>query len=203
MIEAVQALEKELNMIKNPTIREFTTFILTEAPAYLTEVPSSSSGKYHPPQSRVEPGGLISHLRATVVFANRLCRAYSIEKDDLDAVISACLLHDILKYSDFEKGPHVKLKHTTKYHDYDSALFVHLAATRYLTQSGTEVPWLKDITGCIAWHMGQWTKRKNPAHKVKKFPEEYSLLETIVHLADMCSSEPDVHLISLESSFVG
>lgn len=198
--EIIDLIEAELKQIKNVTIQEFVAFTMKKAPAYLTQVPSSSTSKYHPEQSNREPGGLINHLRSTVVFGLRLGRAFSLSDDEQDAVVAACLMHDILKYSNFEKGVEIKQRHTTKTHDYDSALFVHKAALEFKAQTGEEVPMLSTITGAIAWHMGQWTKRANPAHAVKKFPEDYTWPEIIVHLADMASSDPSVHITTLDGS---
>ena len=201
--QAVELLEAELALIVNPTLREFATFTLERAPAYFTEVASSSTGKYHPEQSNRVPGGLINHTRATVVFALRLCRAYDVAGDEQDAVVVACLLHDLLKYSDVTKGAEVKQKHTTKTHDYDCALFVHKRAGDFTAATGKDVPQLSSVLGAIAWHMGRWTIRANPTHSLKKFPEEYTTHEIIVHLADMCSSEPAVSLPILDASLVG
>jgi len=196
--EIIELVEAELKQIKNPLIQDFVAFTLMKAPTYLTQVASSSTGKYHPPQSRLEPYGLVNHLKSTVSFGIRFGRAYGFENDDMDAVIAACLLHDILKYSDYEKGVEVKQRHTSKDHDFSSALFVHRAAREFHAERGEEVPMLSVITGSIAWHMGRWSIRKNPAHAVKAFPEEYSLHEIVVHLADMASSNPDVHMLNIE-----
>lgn len=201
--EIIGLVEEELKQIKNPLIQEFVAYTLMKAPAYLTQVPSSSTGKYHPPQSRLEPYGLINHLRSTVSFGVRIGRAYGFENDDMDAIIAACLLHDILKYSDFEKGVEVKQKWTTKFHDWDSALFVHKVAQAFKEEKGEEVPMLSAITGGIAYHMGRWTARKNPAQKTKVFPDEYTPYEIVVHLADMCSSLPEVHMLNIESPEMG
>ena len=201
--EIIGLIEAELKQIKNVTIQEFVAFTMQKAPAYLALVPSSSTAKYHPPQSNKEPGGLINHLRGTVVFGLRFSRAWGLSDDEQDAVVAACLMHDILKYSNFEKGVEIKQRYTTKTHDYDSALFVHKAALEFKAKTGEDVPLLSAITGAIAWHMGQWTKRANPQHAVKKFPEDYTPVELIVHLADMASSEPSVHILTLDESLVG
>jgi len=196
--EIIELVEAELKQIKNPLIQDFVAYTLMKAPAYLTQVASSSTSKYHPAQSNLEPYGLINHLRSTVSFGMRFGRAYGFEKDDMDAVIAACLLHDILKYSDYEKGVEVKQKFTGKFHDWDSALFVHKAAQEFKEEKGEEVPMLSAITGAIAHHMGIWTARRSPANRIKKFPDEYTPYEIVVHLADMASSNPDVHMLNIE-----
>ena len=195
--EIIELVEAELKQIKNPLIQDFVAYTLMKAPAYLTQVASSSTGKYHPPQSRLEPYGLLNHLRSTVSFGMTIGRAYGLENDDMDVVIAACLLHDILKYSDYETGVDVKQRHTGKHHDWSSALFVHKAALEFTAEKGEEVPMLSAITGGIAHHMGRWTTRKSPTNRIKKFPEEYTTYEIVVHLADMCSANPNVHMLNI------
>lgn len=203
MSTLVERFEAELKQIKHPVIKEFAVYVLGKAPQYLPLVPSSSTAKYHPPQSNVEPGGLLNHMAATVEFGLTFGRAFDLHADEQDAVTAACLLHDMLKYSDFERGVEVKQKYTTKTHDYDSAIFVHKAAKMWKEETGKDVPLLSVITGAIAWHMGRWTIRKNPAHTIKKFPEDYSKAEIVVHLADMAAANKNVHMLNVDVSLVG
>lgn len=195
----LETFQAELNQIENKGIREFTEYVLQSAPQYFSLVPSSSTKKYHPPQSNQEPGGLHNHLRATVEFGATLCRAFNLEKDMKDAVLAACLLHDVVKYSDYEQGIEIKQRYTTKTHDYDGAMYVYKAAGKYKDETGKDVPLIQTITAAIAWHMGRWTVRKNPAHVVKRFPEDYDTPELIVHLADMCSANKNVHMLNIDS----
>lgn len=187
----IDLFEQELAMIKNQEIKDFTCLVLEKAPPYFWEVPSSSTGKYHPPQSN-GPGGLVRHTRAVAFLGDALCNIYDIVGDERDAVIAACLLHDVVKYG-MEKS-----KWTTKTHDYDGALYIHMLAK----QTGKDVPMLSTITGAVAWHMGRWTERKN-GHPLKKFPEDFSRAEELVHVADCLSSRKQMHLLHLEESFIG
>lgn len=181
----MQRLQAELNMIVDAGIRQFTEYVLRQAPAYFWTVASSSTGKYHPPQSNGE-GGLIRHTRAVVYFANKLCDVYSITGQEKDCVLSACLLHDIVKYGE------TKGQHTTKNHDYVGGLFT----LRHGRVFGLEEETLKAIAGCIAWHMGRWTDMNG--RKVKKeFPGDYTKGELITHLADVISAQKNVGLSHL------
>jgi HD superfamily phosphohydrolase YqeK len=195
----IDFFKQEIDLIENVVIQNFTRYALERAPQYLALVPSSSTKKYHPPQSNEEPGGLLNHLKTTVSFGVMGCRMYNLDKDTKDAVIAACLLHDIVKYSDYEKGIEIKQKYTTKTHDYDGAMFLYKLAGKFKEETGQEVPLIDTILGAVAWHMGRWTVRKNPAHVVKRFPEDYEPHEIIVHFADMCAAHPDFHNLRLES----
>jgi 23S rRNA maturation-related 3'-5' exoribonuclease YhaM len=178
----MKRLEPELQQIEDKKIRDFTLHVLENAPAYFWTAPSSSTGKYHPEQSNGD-GGLVRHTRAVVYFAGQLCDVYSVVGRMKDCVISACILHDILKYGE------VKQQHTTKNHDYEGAVFV----TKHAREFGIDADTVNAIAGSIAWHMGRWTDMTG--RKVKKrFPEEYSPVQMITHLADVISAQRNVSL---------
>ena len=98
----------ELEMIKDSKINRFTKEVLDKyAPEYFWIMPSNESGKYHMPDEGVQ-GGLIIHVKRVVKMANHIMKGIgwmghlkdvvNPEKQyDYDVVISACLLHDILK----------------------------------------------------------------------------------------------------------
>lgn len=191
-----KALTNEVSLIQDEGIRSFTQYVLDRAPNYFWTVPSSSTGKYHPRQSN-GIGGLIRHVRSMVYFAGILCRAYSVEGKEKDIVISACILHDLLKYGDPMQ------KHTTKTHDKEGADYVFKLGVSYCTEVEQPVvtkQTVLDICKAIAYHMGQWTSD----NRKKMFPEEYTRTELIVHLADMVSAGNQVNLDFLENkSYIG
>lgn len=183
----------ELDLIKNESIKEFTAKMLEVAPPYFEEVPSSSTGKYHPEQS-LGHGGLLRHTQAVTYLGNELCRSEDITGDERDAIIASCLLHDIVKYG-LLKG-----KHTTQDHDYIGAYFINAQAKKMNLE---DTPMFKEILGGVAWHMGIWSKRFNGQY-IKKYPEEFSRVERIVHLADYISSRKELKFNFLEEpSFIG
>lgn len=191
-------LENELALISNKKIKAFTGMVLELAPEFFWTASSSSTAKHHPPQSNVS-GGLVNHVKGVVVIANKICDMFKIVEDQRDAVLSACILHDVVKYSDYKRGILNKQKYTTRTHDYDGAKFVHSIGKKIESESGEEIPLLSTITGCIAWHMGRWTVRNN-GHAVKPFPDEYSIPEMIVHVSDCIAAIKDIHWLSLEQS---
>ena len=180
----VSEFEPELQTIKNETIREFTRFCLENAPPYFWEVPSSSGGKYH---SRVSNGvgGLVRHTRGTAYTAKELAPAYSLTPDETDAAISAAILHDICKYG-LAGG-----KYTVKDHDYIGSNYVFKLAKRFVDEGNPEIPLLRDICSSIAYHFGRWSAEV-PSRPLKDFPEDYSRIEQVVHVADMVASRKDI-----------
>jgi Predicted HD superfamily hydrolase len=178
----MQRLQLELNQIVDRRIREFTEYVLQNAPDYFWSVPSSSSGKYHPEQSNGE-GGLVRHTKAVIYFAVKLCDVFSITGIMKDWILSACILHDIVKYGE------VKQSHTTKNHDYEGALFVKKHGEAF----GLDAEALTAITSCVAWHMGRWTDMTGRTVS-KTFPEGYNTAQMITHLADVISAQKNVSL---------
>lgn len=178
----IKRLQPELALIVDKKIKAFAEHVLTQAPAYFWTAPSSSTGKYHPPQSNGE-GGLVRHTKAVVYIAEKLCDVYRVTGMRRDCVVAACILHDVLKYG------REKQTHTTKNHDYQGALFVHGLGVKFNVENEA----LSYITCCIAWHMGRWTDMTG--RKVTKaFPDGYLVEELIVHLADVMAAQKNVSL---------
>lgn len=187
--------EQELSTISNPEIKEFTAIMLEQAPTYFATHPSSSSGKYHPEQSRGH-GGLLRHTRAVAYLAAELCNSEDITGDDRDAIISASLLHDICKYGIPES------KHTVSNHDYIGAFFINAQANKLGLH---DTPKIKDILSAVANHYGRWTKRgQGSPQPLKKYPEEFAVIDRIVHQADFISSRKPLRFDFLEElSLIG
>jgi hypothetical protein len=190
-MESPASFEVELAWIKNEKIRNFTKLCLENAPAYFYTNASSSTGKYHSTWSNGD-GGLIRHTKATAFVAKELAPAYDLTADETDAVVSAAILHDLCKYG-IPGG-----KHTTSDHDYKGALMVHFLAKPF-AEIGEPIPMIAEICAGIAWHFGKWSKRKEGV-RIKKFPEEYSKIETLVHIADMVASRKGITFDFLEES---
>lgn len=182
---------EELSWITDVTIKEFTEFCLESAPDYFWEVPSASTGKHHPSWANGH-GGLVRHTKATAYIAKELTRAYDLNETETAAAISAALLHDIAKYG-LPGG-----KYTVNDHDRVGANYIVLLAKKF----GKSVPMLKELCSAIALHYGVWTKRPEGI-AIKKFPEEYTRIEQLVHVADMVTSRKEVRFTFLEANLVG
>jgi HD superfamily phosphodiesterase len=185
----------ELAFIKDQTIRDFTEFCLKNAPPYFYEVPSSSTGKYHSAWSN-GPGGLVRHTKATAYVAAELGDAYGLAPEEKDAAVAAALLHDICKYG-LMGG-----KYTSKIHDYEGSNFVFKLSAKFTEATGAKVPLLKDICSAVAYHFGRWTAPVEN-RPIRQFPEEYSKIDQLVHIADMVASRKEVRFNFLEHSMIG
>lgn len=188
MNKALEFYGEELDYIVDPVIRNFTEYSLNKIPNYHFLIPASSTGKYHPQQSLGEMG-LTRHTRAVVYFARAFSRSYQLTEKETDIVISACLLHDSCKL-----GLHMQ-KYTHKLHDKIAADFILELGRSY------EIPMsdLMQICTAIAFHAGPWTEHP----KKKQFPDDYSKIETVVHISDMASAQRAVSLDFLEQNLIG
>jgi 23S rRNA maturation-related 3'-5' exoribonuclease YhaM len=186
-MEKYNVLEKEINLINDVSIKEFTKATLNNAPDYFFKAMASSTGKYHPACTYKE-GGLIIHVKRAVYIANRLSSGYGILEIDRDRILSAIILHDIAKFPNPKQDP----KYT--FADYENH---PLNAEKYFAKMNEEKNELNDgtfaeenvakIRSCIRHHMGLWT----PA-SIRKPIKEYSLLELIVYTADYMAATKDL-----------
>lgn len=170
-------LEKEINLIQDSGIKEFTKATLLNAPDYFFIAQASATGKYHP-QCTCIKSGLLVHVKRAIYLANRLCDGYGIKGIDRDIVLSAIILHDIAKtpnndprytFADFENHP--------------------INAEKYFANniifSIDDVK--QQIHNCIRYHMGLWT----PA-SIKKDLKDYTLLELVVYTADYIAATKEL-----------
>jgi hypothetical protein len=67
-----EKFEQEIELIKNPAIKNIAKQGVDLLPDYFFKVPASSTGKYHPSFALGE-GGLYRHVRAAVGIAVELC----------------------------------------------------------------------------------------------------------------------------------
>lgn len=81
-----------------PVLFDWTMKVLQDAaPLYFWVIPSSSSGKYHPPFSQGEQG-LVKHVLAGVYFVAEFARTFGLNATDTACAISAMAIHDLCKY---------------------------------------------------------------------------------------------------------
>jgi len=176
----MEQLINEADLIVDQRVKEFVKFVLGKLPTSFFEKPASSSGKYHPPQSNMH-GGLLNHSRMVVYLAKKLCEPFNLQQKDIDIVIAAAILHDGLKYGVIEQ------KHTTHTHAIDMAKFIKILGKRF-PEISEEISVLSDA---VLFHMGRWSIEHKEMPK-KKFPDEYSTVEKIVHLADVVATMPEI-----------
>ena len=143
-------------------------------------IPASSSGKYHPEQSRGE-GGLVRHILGTLYFAREWFEVYSATQVEKDVVIAALILHDIGK---------------TMHEPHD------IVGAQALRWDKSEEPMIQLAISGVRWHMGPWATGSTKCHPdeqgPRKFPEDFSRIEQIVHLSDYATSRKRVNLTKLD-----
>ena len=171
-MEAVYDLEffrEELNLINDPEIKRLTEETLLVAPTYFWYVPSSITGKYHPPDDN-EPGGLCWHSKKAAWLGYRMFDNLSL---DTDIGLVAGLTHDIA-HRGLEDKPDDDYESYQKHGELASYRLGQMCAV--MDNKSSEVPWAM-IGACVASHMGKWGNRK---------PE--TIEQTTFHLADVAAS---------------
>lgn len=169
-----EMLRNELNLIQDKDTRELIEKCLENAPEYFYHVSASSSGKYHPSQDLGE-GGLIRHTKAVVQVAMDLIRSEVFSHSDTykDEIISACILHDLIK-NGFEDSGHTVSEHPLLV----SNLIFKLDNINSKVETGI-------IGQLIQSHMGKWNTDKE-GNEILSRPE--TDIEKLVHLADYIAS---------------
>lgn len=171
--------ESILKQINDEKIRNFTIECLKSVPPEFEIMPTSMTGKYHPPECNV-PGGIIVHIQRTCYFANMFFNAYKWENNDIkgDIVLSSLLLHDIAKKAKYEFGwmypmhPQLACKMISKFKDMlDEKIF-------------------KVIHACVLTHMGPFSVKE-----AKKPMEQFTFLELMVYQCDYLASKKELKII--------
>ena len=157
-------LTQEVNKIGDNSIRTFVKELLDIIPSHFWDAPSSSTGKYHPPDEHTK-GGLVLHTQRVCKAAEVLMRA-SFPPIEMDVIRASCILHDTARFGLDEK-PSI---HSLGNHAELAAAFIEKEGAGRLDVS--------KIQSCVKRHMGKWGKEP---------PETKE--EWIVHLADMVASQ--------------
>ncbi len=164
-----QAFEGELELIHNNKIRSFVVEVLRLAPHYFWHVPSSTSGKHHPPDES-EPGGRVLHTKRAVYVAHQLARMEELPPTERDLLLAAMIVHDICC-----QGLHDVASPKT---DPD-----HPILLRKKTAHLSDEPHYDAVMSIVDAHMGRW----GPV-----MPE--SKLQRLAHTADYISSRRHVRI---------
>ena len=137
------------------------------------ETPASSSGKYHPIQE-LGPDGTILHTKKVFTLAYELCRGLGCE-NERDAILSACIIHDLRKQGLTKTG------HTVKNHpDLAVKLVTEVQESTMLLDD--EV--YKSIKNMVGYHYGLWS-----SGTWQKSLSDYTPGELCVYISDYVSSK--------------
>ena len=184
---------EEFKLFRDPKYRDFTKRCFDVlCPEHFWDRACSLSGKYHPKLSQGK-GGLVRHVKYGVWWVLEIGRGF--DSSDLgksvnnhDLLISALLLHDVLKDGDptlahkAERQGHQGKRLIGGCHGVDMAQAIY---NRVLNQSPDDAQTL--ICYGIAGHMGIWTipVEHSPDRIEGAVPRRFAQL---VHLGDYCAS---------------
>jgi 23S rRNA maturation-related 3'-5' exoribonuclease YhaM len=172
--DKVVVFEQELELIFDPSIREFTRLCIMSAPDYIfLDCPASSTGKYHP-ISELGPDGTILHTKKVFTVAYELSRGLDCE-DNRDEILSAAIIHDLRKQGLEKSG------HTAKTHPLLGAKLVEEVqeATQILSDKSFTI-----IRNAVGHHYGPWS-----SGAWKKPLSEFTPEELCVYLSDYVASK--------------
>jgi len=166
---------KLADSIKSPDIKKFVYEGFHMIAEDFWFVPSSSSGRYHPPENNLTPLGLMVHNVKACAIANRLFGFFGVsEQIEKDIVIGAILLHD-----SYKGGWKSDWAGMVKEHGY--------IAVSYLAELELEPEYIKSkLLLCIETHMSRWAR---PFTSVTSFLFP-NVMQLIVALSDMLCSAP-------------
>jgi len=185
----------EINFIEDESIQSFVRSVLLKCDIFWN-IPSSFSGKYHPPDEH-GPGGNVLHTKRVVRIANIMCDSYSISSEERDIIIAACLLHDITKGIASEQDG---MFHYDPMHPYTVNKFVMNCMEHdreYANDTNSSSLFIAEenvqsILRLIRCHLGPWS----PVPET--LPITY--MDYIVHISDNIASK--IHLIIDDSTLV-
>ena len=163
-------LGQEVNLINDVFIRNLVENCIEHAPPYFWEIPSTATGKYHPPDERGF-GGSVLHTRRDVRVAEDLCRCMNVTGRDRDFVIAASIMHDFCKNGYPDNTGHTVYGH--------GALWLNIVKEFTFPQDMIVCQEVKVLTELIGNHMGIFDFPLATANNV---------LSMIVQLSDYISS---------------
>lgn len=142
----------ELNLIRDPYIKDQTKAILDQMVHYDNFIrPSSSTGKYHPSFDNVEFGN-VNHTKAVVKLCNVLLRSRNDLSDYYqDIVYASAILHDMWKYDG--QSNHTYSNHAKIAHD----KIMQIISENINDMDTFQINALTDIAYCVLYHMGHWS----------------------------------------------
>ncbi len=167
--DRARLFENELDLIKGTQIKDLVVKILNLAPKYFWQIPSSSSGKWHPSdEDRI--GGKVLHTRRSVYIAYHLARMEQLTELERDLLVGAMIVHDICCQGSEDEASSTMIPG-------------HGSLVQKKTKSLQNSPHYAEIMTIVQAHMGRWAPVK-PQTKLEKF----------AHIADYISSRKAVKI---------
>ena len=182
----ISIFKAELDLIFSNNIRQFTEICLMMAPDYFFTDAPSSNGKYHP-IDELSWDGCIIHTKRVVTVAYDLSRGLGCEHNR-DAILSACIIHDLRKQGITKTG------YTVKYHpDLAAKLVEEVQKDTQLLNNGD----YNIIRNGVGFHYGPWS-----IDPWKKPLSNYTPEELCVYLSDYIASKKSI-TVKQEDRFNG
>lgn len=173
--EVLEDFFKLVKNIKHPGIRRFVYEGLEMLPGDFWTNPTSSSKRYHPPESNITPFGILVHNVKATAIAEGLFSFFGVDDSiDKDIIRGAIILHDGFK-GGFGKWEGLVAEHGY----YAVSMYKDLELDEYIKRK---------MMKAIETHMSRWGR---PFSSVMKFmmPEK---LQFIVALSDFQASRKDI-----------
>jgi len=152
---ALDNLLPELALIKDLSIRNFTTTVILHAPGTFWYRPSAYFKGHHPEDELKEWGNLI-HTKRGIVIASIFVSMEDLDSSSSDVLYSGLLLHDIGKYGKDGSEERIQKEHPAIAMNLILANLVHEA-----TQAE------EAIASIVLKHMGRWGVSK-PVTQLEK-----------------------------------
>ncbi len=170
-----EIFKRELEYIKDKSIRNSAEEMLELLPDYFFTVEAASTGKYHPKYATGE-GGLVRHTKSAVRIAVELFGIYKFDDETKDLIVMALILHDGLKKG-LDEAKYTKFNHPVLIANYIRENKNRLTLTEEQ---------IERVARMEASHMGKWNTNEYEPGVILPIP--VTVEEKFVHMCDYISS---------------
>ena len=155
---ALDNLLTELSLIKDLSVRNFTTSVILKTPGLFWYRPSAYFKGHHPSDEYSEWGNLL-HIKRTLVIAKEFTGIEDLDTSSSDILYSGLLVHDIGKYGPDGLEERIQLK-----------THAHIAVV-LIKDMGYTDSFVPTILGVVLTHMGRWGdfKPSTPLEKLGSY----------------------------------
>lgn len=178
-MKKVEKFKKEINYIKDTSIRRDLRKLISMLPDYFFEVSASSSGKYHP-SFALDNGGLLRHTKVSVKIAYELLNnnitGMRFSDKDKDLIIMALVLHDGLKYGNVNEGRS----------KFDHPLLMSMLIMKNTSKLMLDVDDVRTLCSLIESHMGEFSVDPDTGREI--LPKPRTEMQRFVHMCDYLAS---------------
>jgi len=156
----IEVFANEIAMIKDPVLKKHVIEIIKLCPDYVSRMPSSSTGKYHPPDEvgKENTKGMIIHIKRLCALAPEMARKHSDDEyPETNFLVAGAILHDIFKNGEVDSSGNPKSKWTNKNHPRLIYELIHkYIEDNNLTEDEAGMK-LRTVANACLFHEGRWT----------------------------------------------